>query len=189
MAFAFRPDGPGPPEESRQRARARPAGLARLGRARRPALDELEGRALPSAGRVPLSFLETPITEGTPLAEHIHPHLTILINGVPQAVPAGIGIGQAGGGNLPLHTHDDSGTIHVESTRALPFRLQDFFTIWGQSFNSHDVLGHTADVTHKITMTVDGRPSRAFGSLLLQDRQDIVIRYDTVTAPARRRGR
>ena len=146
----------------------------------RPAVEPLEGRELLSAAprNVPTSFLFTPIVEGTPLAEHIHPDLTIIIDGQNVPIPAGIGLGP--NGNLPIHTHNSSGVLHVESTKLLPFRLRDFFTIWGQKFSKNDILGNVANKTHKITMTVDGRPSNAFGSLLLQDLQDIVIRYNTV---------
>lgn len=144
-----------------------------------PQFEPLEGRALLSAGghggHVPRSFLFTPISDGTPLAEHIHPHLTIIIDGQKQTIPEGIGIGP--GGDLPIHTHTADGTIHVESTRQLTFRLADFFTIWGQKFNKHSVLGHVAGHGQTIRMTVDGRPSHQFGNLPLQDGQQIVITY------------
>ena len=145
----------------------------------RPTVETLEDRELLSAApkNVPTSFLFAPIVEGTPLAEHIHPTLTIVIDGQNLPIPAGIGLGAKG--NLPIHTHDSSGFLHIESTATLPFRLRDFLTIWGQPFSKTNVLGHQADKTHKVTMTVDGRQSNAFGSLLLQDRQDIVIRYTT----------
>jgi hypothetical protein len=127
-----------------------------------------------SVGQVSRTFLLTPLPEDTPLREHIHPHLTIVINGQVQAIPAGIGIGPKG--FLPLHTHDASGTIHVESPGIRPFRLGDFFKVWGQSFTRRQILGHRASSHHPITMTVNGHPSSAFGSLLLRDAQDIVIR-------------
>jgi hypothetical protein len=147
--------------------------------ARKPAFDSLEGRELLSAPKnVPTSFLLTPIPETAVLAEHIHPFLTILIDGKSLAIPQGIGLEV--NGNLPIHTHDSTGILHVESTRKLPFRLKDFFTIWGQPFSNKNILGFTADKTHKVTMTVNSRPSTAFGSLLLKDLQDIVIRYVTV---------
>ena len=143
----------------------------------RPSVESLEGRELLStvAKNVPTSVLFTPIVEGTLLAEHIHPTLTIIIDGQNLPIPTGIGLGP--NGNLPIHTHDSSGFLHVESTAKLPFRLRDFFTIWGQPFSKTDLLGNIANKTHKVTMTVDGRPSNAFGSLLLQDREDIVIQY------------
>lgn len=149
----------------------------------RPSVESLESRELLSGmvKNVPTSVLFTPIVEGSPLAEHIHPTLTIIIDGQNLPIPTGIGLGP--NGNLPIHTHDSSGFLHIESTTTQPFRLRDFFTIWGQSFSKTNLLGHVADRTNKVTMTVDGRPSHVFGSLLLQNLQDIVIRY----GPQRRR--
>src|SRR5947209_1562386 len=78
------------------------------------ALETLEDRTLLSGTSGPLdSFLLTPVADATPIAMHIHPHLTILINGQDQVIPAGIGVEASG--DLPMHTHDDSGTIHIES--------------------------------------------------------------------------
>lgn len=145
-----------------------------------PSVEGMERRELLAAGKVTRAFLFTPIPETAALAEHIHPFLTIQVNGQNVTIPAGIGIGTGSQGNLPIHTHDSSGILHVESTRALPFRLRDFFTIWGQRFDKTHLLDLKADKTHKITMTVDGRPSQAYGALLLQDLQNIVIRYTTV---------
>lgn len=151
----------------------RPPGRGR----RRPELEPLEGRALLSGGRVSREFLFTPIPETAPLAQHIHPGLTILIDGKERAIPADIGVGPTGA--LPIHTHDDSGAIHVESTSVQRFRLRDFFTVWGQPFDRKRLLDRTANGRTKITMTVDGRPSTAFGSLVLRDFQEITIRLTT----------
>ena len=147
--------------------------------ARRPAFDVLEGRELLSATKnVPTSFLLTPIPESAVLAEHIHPFLTIITEGKRLEIPGGIGL--KANGNLPIHTHDSSGILHIESTQKLPFRLRDFFTIWGQPFSKNNMLGFKVDKTHKLTMMVNAKPSMAFGSLLLKDFQDIVIRYVAV---------
>src|SRR5262245_24159391 len=124
----------------------------RTARSLAPECEPLEGRALLSAGQVSRRFLLSPIADGKPLAEHIHPHLTIIISGKVQRIPAGIGILPSG--NLPIHTHTADGTLHVESTRQLPFRLRDFFTVWGQQFNRNVILGHLAGRGHTITLTV-----------------------------------
>jgi hypothetical protein len=89
---------------------------------------------------------------------------------------------------LPLHTHDSSGIIHVESPLSRTFLLGDFFAVWGRIISPQQVLRYHADATHRITMTVDGRPSTAFGSLVLQDGQQIVIRFTKVARRAHRAG-
>jgi hypothetical protein len=76
---------------------------------------------------------------------HIHAHLTILVNGSPRQVPAGIGIPGAQAQNSAhgpfissgtcfywLHTHAADGVIHIESPVQRTYTLGDFFDEWGQ---------------------------------------------------------
>lgn len=46
---------------------------------------------------------------------HIHAHLDIFVDGTPFTVPSQIGIDPEGRCLYWLHTHDDSGIIHIES--------------------------------------------------------------------------
>ena len=81
--------------------------------------------------------------------EHWHPHLTIEHHGEPVTVPAQIGFVQTAGVVLCLywlHTHDDSGTIHVESPHPQVFTLADFFAVWGQPLSSTRVGPYTGHV-------------------------------------------
>jgi len=127
-------------------------------------------------------------------AIHIHPWLRIVINGQNVTIPAAVGIENpsfetAGGYKVavsgscfePLHTHDSSGIIHIESGTNSPFTLGDFFRVWQATygtvaidgsahpivFNPTDILGFKADATHEIVVLVDGKPSTQFSSLVL----------------------
>lgn len=115
----------------------------------------------------------------TTLGVHIHPYLSIVIEGSNVTIPADIGITSC---NEPLHTHDTSGIIHLEASSAsTQYTLGDFFQIWKDTygtisingashpivFNSTDILGFTADSTHKVVLLVDGKPSTDYGSLVL----------------------
>lgn len=106
---------------------------------------------------------------------HIHPRLTILINGKNYVVPANIGAGLTC--LRPIHTHDDSGTIHVESPTQKDFTLGDFFAIWAQPFSKDQILNYKSDSSHGIVMTVDGQPNSEYGNLILKDKQQIAIEY------------
>ena len=68
---------------------------------------------------------------------HVHAHLQIVYKGQNLALPANIGIDD----NTCvyyLHTHDDSGEIHIEAPVARLFTLGNFFDIWGQPLsNTH----------------------------------------------------
>ena len=81
--------------------------------------------------------------------EHWHPHLTIERHGAKVTVPADIGIVTAGYAVLCLywlHTHDDSGTIHVESPFARVFTLADFFAVWGEPLSRTRIGPYTGHV-------------------------------------------
>jgi hypothetical protein len=136
----------------------------------KPCLEALEERTLFNTA----PFLFTPVPPETPLAMHIHVYVTIIIDGQKQVIPAGIGIEEPQG-DLPIHTHDTTGKIHIESPITRTFHLSDFFAIWGQPLGNHDVLGYHTGAGDLVTMTVNGQPSTAFGSLALRDQQQVVI--------------
>jgi hypothetical protein len=165
-------------------SQARPGHTGRLPP---PAVEELEQRMVLDCVPPNDPFLFTPVGDTVPLAMHIHPHLTIMINGHEHTIPAEIGIQPTG--DLPIHTHDNSGLLHIESPVARTFCLADFFAIWGRPFNSQQILRFHADRTHRISMLVDGRPSTAFGSLVLRDGEDIVISYQKIHPSRHRPGR
>ncbi len=106
---------------------------------------------------------------------HIHPHLRIMINGAEQTIPANTGISLSC--MHPLHTHDTSGTIHVESPEQRDFTLGDFFAVWGKTFSKDQILDSVIDASHEIVMTVGGAPSDAYENLVFKDKQEIVIEY------------
>ena len=112
---------------------------------------------------------------------HIHPHLAIVINGVQQTVPANIGIDS--GCMHPLHTHDIDGIIHVESPAKRDFTLENFFSVWGKTFNRQQILDAVADETHTIVMTVNGKVSDDFENLVLKDQDQIVITFAATSTP------
>jgi len=113
---------------------------------------------------------------------HWHSHLSVTINGSPFTVPANIGIDsslwkdhsldQYGSGAAALHTHDTSGTIHVEvNTSHRDFTLHEFLAIWGQPSDGSAIDGHP--VTN---LTVDGvQQTSATGDVVLKDGQKIVM--------------
>ncbi len=117
----------------------------------------------------------TTCINGASLAEHIHPHLDIIINGQPVAIPAEIGTTPTC--TRPVHTHDDSGTIHVESPVVYPFSVHDFFLVWGQPFDNTQILQYKVDSTHVLTMTVNGAPNNQFQNYVMREGDKIVITY------------
>jgi hypothetical protein len=100
-------------------------------------------------------------------AFHVHTHLAIFINGDQKLIPYGVGIvppfqlqpipaGQpaagspfVGGGSkfYWLHTHDETGVIHIESSKQETFTLGQFFDEWGQQLGPNQVGSNTGTVT------------------------------------------
>lgn len=117
------------------------------------------------------------IEHSNSLAQHIHPQLAISIDSQAVTIPANVGISATC--MMALHTHDDSGTIHIESPEAYTFTLGDFFANWGQTFSKDQILDKKVDATHEIKMTVDGQPSTEYEKLNLKDLQKIQIDYVT----------
>lgn len=78
----------------------------------------------------------------------------------------------------PTHTHDASGTIHIESTVVRDYTLGEFFDVWGATFTSTCIMDKCNDGTKTVQMFVNGQPSFEFRNYLLKDGDEIVIRYD-----------
>jgi hypothetical protein len=114
---------------------------------------------------------------------HDHVSLNVTVNGKPIIVPTHIGMNQTGifadpllyadhsldkygmEGMSPLHTHDSSGVIHVESNMDRYFTLGEFLNIW---------KGLNTDGKN-VTATVDGIPVSEFQSIVLNDGSKIVL--------------
>jgi hypothetical protein len=73
------------------------------------------------------------------LAVHYHAHVDVIVRGVRIDVPAGVGIDAARKLISPLHTHDATGIVHIESGEDIPFTLGQFFTEWGQPLSQSRV--------------------------------------------------
>jgi hypothetical protein len=103
---------------------------------------------------------------------HIHVRLTITVEDRPLLIPPGVGITPEC--THPLHTHNDSGVIHVEHTRLEEFTLGDFFVI-GERWGDFDPLAGM----QVVRVWVDGgRYSSEYWTLPLTEGLD--IRLDLV---------
>lgn len=114
-----------------------------------------------------------------PIIKHIHPNLRITMDNKTVIVPSQIGIDQHLWNNhtldnygmqkmpgmsdmAPLHTHDNGGTIHVESSSNRNYSLGEFFKIWGFYLNGKTV-----------NASVDGKPISDFKNHILKDGEQI----------------
>jgi len=142
-------------------------------------VERLEARELLSGDPPADPFLLTPVDGSTPLALHIHPRLHLFFDGQAVVIPANVGVFQTSA--LPIHTHDASGILHVESPIARIFFLEDFLTIWKQTPQGRAIVDqlHAAQTS---STTVNGQASANFDALVLHDHDDIVIRAQSRAA-------
>lgn len=109
-----------------------------------------------------------------PLARHDHVSLSMLVNGRPAVIPEGIGVNPQSwydhsldrfgpSGISPMHTHDTSDTIHIESTTSREFTVGEFLTVMG------------IDLDTVTRMTVDGNEVADFLSHAMNDRERIQL--------------
>jgi hypothetical protein len=112
----------------------------------------------PKAPSPPATTTTTVSEDNKPMVMHIHPILSLYIDGNPVTIPANIGIDpnlykthklDAYGMKMPdmpsmpvmypTHTHDTTGKIHVESNEKRDYTLGDFLEVWGMNFAGRTV--------------------------------------------------
>jgi hypothetical protein len=110
-------------------------------------------------------------------AFHIHVLLRIFIDGRRVRVPAQIGIDPQGRFLAPLHTHDATGIVHIESQRPYPFALGQLFTIWGVRFADTRIGGYTNHGAQRLRVFVNSRPVAHPTARVLRAHDRIVVGY------------
>jgi hypothetical protein len=112
------------------------------------------------------------------VAQHIHQHLDLWIDGKKQVVPADIGIDQINQFITELHVHEgEEGTIHVESPDQRDFTLGEFFAVWGVKLTKNCIGMYCATEAKPIKWYVNGKPVTDPENLLLRSHQEIVGVY------------
>jgi hypothetical protein len=116
-------------------------------------------------------------SEGTKL--HFHAHLDVYVGGEHITIPAGIGIGPRNGFYSPLHTHDTSGILHVESATRRSFTLGQFFGVWGVRLTARCIDGHCSRGNRTLEAFVDGRAAGNPVDIELRPHAEIVLALGT----------
>jgi hypothetical protein len=116
--------------------------------------------------------------EGT--VEHIHAHLDVIVNGQPVVVPANLGIDQSTGQLSPLHTHDTTGILHIESPVKATFSLGQVFTEWQVLLSANQIGGLTAGGGKVLQAYVNGKPFTGNpAGIILNAHDEIAVVYGT----------
>ncbi len=88
------------------------------------------------------------LTSSETLTVHYHAHVDVLVYGSAVPVPAELGINvgpndtappHGSAGIAPLHTHDETGVVHIEAPASATFTLGQVFTEWGVELATRQV--------------------------------------------------
>ena len=112
------------------------------------------------------------------LATHIHASLSIEIDGEQYPIGPNVGISDSTcEGMRGIHTHDDSGTLHIEAPTPMEAPVGAFFQIWGKEFSESQIVDSIADDDSEVVMYVNGELSYEFENYPIQDGDVIEIVY------------
>jgi hypothetical protein len=142
------------------------------------------GRKIAPPWRAPLDAAAAARAAGLPLlshegtVEHIHAHLDVRVDGQAVEVPRYIGIDASGRGISPVHTHDPTGIIHIESPVKRAFTLGEFFTEWDVSLSPNNIGGLTVGDGKTLRVFVNGIPATGNpAALIINAHDEIALVY------------
>jgi hypothetical protein len=125
-----------------------------------------------NTGTTPNLLADSSLEDEDNLLMHMHQHLTVSQDGKPVVVPANVGIDPKlhkdnsldvyGPQKSPLHTHTDSGTLHVESKIITNYTLGEFLDIWGIELDNKTVKA-----------IIDGKGVSDYSGHVLRDGENI----------------
>ena len=126
---------------------------------------------------------------GNEIKMHTHSKLNVTVDGKSLLVPNGVGInstlwndhsldkfgterkattfGTISPALSPLHTHDSSGIIHVESTEYKNYTLGDFLNIWGLPLEGKE-----------ISLIINVNNTENYSNHTLEDMEKMVLKID-----------
>jgi hypothetical protein len=110
---------------------------------------------------------------------HYHVNVEIIIDGDDYLIANNIGIEDSNcpDGMRGIHTHDDTGKLHIETPSDMDATLGSFFNIWGKNFDEDEILGNHENSDYEIVMYVNGKSNSEYEQYSLQNNDNIEIRY------------
>src|SRR5215469_6641807 len=111
---------------------------------------------------------------------HIHAHLDIIINGAYFLVPSQVGI--PSNCFYWLHTHDESGIVHIEAPTHRDFTLGQFFDIWNKKLSNDQLFNYVASANNPLNVYVNGTKvpdGTNYRNIKLNAHDEIAIVYGT----------
>ena len=137
-----------------------------MGRNHTPAISSPPTTSTASGGRPTTTAVATELSEhadhaGIPVldeegsATHTHTLLKIFVDGEQIVIPAGIGIDERAGQIAAVHTHEDTGALHVESPhRNDVYTVGQFLQLWDVADTEDELCDSLADGPCSVTVEV-----------------------------------
>ena len=111
--------------------------------------------------------------------EKVHKHALIHIYHDGILVPVAPNIGIHKPDYSSVHTHDQTGVIHMESDVPHKFTIGDFFTIWGVRFGKASLGSFVNHGDKQVHVYVNGKPVADPVHYVMKDQDNIVVGYGT----------
>jgi len=109
---------------------------------------------------------------------HWHSEVNVKILGEVQNIPANVGM-------IPveryLHTHEPNNVIHMEFPGQVlknDLKLNQFFKIWGKTFNKDCIFDKCSGSEGKVKMLVNGKENFEFENYVMRDGDKIEITFE-----------
>ncbi|MEC9120803.1 MAG: hypothetical protein VYC33_05730 [Candidatus Thermoplasmatota archaeon] len=124
-------------------------------------------------------ILEVCLADHSGNINHIHATLSISINDEDVAIPEDVGIQDSvcPNGMRGVHTHDNTGRLHIETPGQMNATIGAFFAIWGEEFDDRHILNHVANDNNEVVMFVNGQQNFEYENYVMVDGDVIEIEY------------
>lgn len=126
-----------------------------------------------------------PMLNGEGNVEHIHAHLDVIVDGQAVTVPADIGVDDRAATISPLHSHDTTGVLHIESPVKADFSLGQFFTQWQVALAAGRIGGLTDGGGRTLRAYVNGALYQGDpAGIVLHAHDEVALVYGTAAQQA-----
>ena len=129
----------------------------------------------------PIPLAEQCLGGHSNLAMHIHPWIKLTVRGTEIPIPNNMGIDTSVCPNAMhlLHTHDDTGKLHIETYEPITVNLSLFFAVWNISESGDSTFDPLFHDIENVTITVDGvQQAVGISEIIFEDAISIDVVFD-----------
>ena len=134
-----------------------------------------------NTGNNTLSLSKQCLSGHSNLAMHIHPWLNLTVRGTEIPIPENMGIDTSDCPNAMhlLHTHDDTGKLHIETYEPITLNLSLFFAVWNISQSGDSTFDPLFLDPDNVTITIEGvEQTVGINEVIFEDGISIHVIFD-----------